>query len=138
MPQSYPAVSDLNVASQLIRERVLDKLQNADEIGGPDTPLEYIKLMSHLAGECVERAQICAYNNSEDEDLRRANLPPILVPRLMLSALLDMAREQVEDIESGISEGIYCAEENLDIGTKRQMVNLAEKLYRQATMLTSD
>lgn len=50
----------------------------------------------------------------------------------MLSQLIDMSKAHVEDIETGIEEGIYETAENLDIGEKRELVDQAESIYRQA------
>lgn len=54
------------------------------------------------------------------------------IPLAMLVDLVEMARRQVEDIESGIEEGIYDAAENLDIGQKRSQLDVAETLCREA------
>lgn len=48
-----------------------------------------------------------------------------------LAALLDMAKEHVGDVESGLEDGIYDAEENQDIGGKRQLVDRVDELYRE-------
>lgn len=44
------------VVAKRIMHAVLDALQDADELGGPDRP-EYIELMDMLAAECRKRAQ---------------------------------------------------------------------------------
>ena len=54
----------------------------------------------------------------------------VSVPRDILSMLIDMSNAHIEDIDSGIEEGIYDAAENADIGRKHQAVEAAETLYR--------
>lgn len=62
----------------------------------------------------------------------------IAVPRAVLALLIDMGRSHVEDIESGIEDGTYGADENTDIGTKRDAVGAAEALYRRAVTGDAD
>ena len=47
----------------------------------------------------------------------------IQIPVDLLNSLLDMAESHVDDIESGIAEGIYSADDNPDIERKRRDVN---------------
>lgn len=58
----------------------------------------------------------------------------ISVPRNVLASLIDMANSHVEDIQSGIEDGTYEAAENKDLGIKQQAVEMAEAIYRQATL----
>lgn len=54
----------------------------------------------------------------------------IRVPAHVLASLIDMAKSHVEDIESGIEEGIYSASENTDLPDKVADVDAADKLYQ--------
>lgn len=54
----------------------------------------------------------------------------IAVPRHILAALLDMAKEHVEDIESGIEDGTYLASENEGLAANKQATLAADALYR--------
>jgi len=56
----------------------------------------------------------------------------ISVPLRLLADLIDMSRSHVDDITSGVEEGIYDAAENQDIGAKEQTIITAETLYREA------
>jgi hypothetical protein len=49
-----------------------------------------------------------------------------------LAALLDMAKDHVSDIESGLKEGLYDADENQDIAGKRQVVDRIDEFCRVA------
>lgn len=54
-----------------LAQRVIDTLQAADEIGGPDRP-EYIGMMENLARLCMLRAATARANAPEQEVLRWA------------------------------------------------------------------
>lgn len=54
----------------------------------------------------------------------------IAVPVGVLEMLISMSNSHVEDITSGIEEGIYDAADNKDIGQKEQVVATAEALLR--------
>jgi hypothetical protein len=54
------------VVARRIRDAVLNALQDADELGGPEAP-EYIGLMEAVAAECTKRASVA-----------RENFPPML------------------------------------------------------------
>lgn len=57
----------------------------------------------------------------------------ICIPKKLLSALIDMASEHVQDIESGIEDGTYSAAENEDLGDKQLALSFAEAHYQAAT-----
>ena len=52
----------------------------------------------------------------------------VQVPSKVLESLLSMASAHVEDINSGIEEGIYCASENKDVEVKQADIAAAEAL----------
>lgn len=58
----------------------------------------------------------------------------ISVPRFLLSAVMDMANSHLQDIHSGIEDGIYNAAENPDIGEKQRKFDEIELIYRNAVM----
>lgn len=60
--------------------------------------------------------------------------PSISLSRDVLAALIDMANDHVNDIESGIEDGTYLASDNQDINEKQQAVATAEAIYRVAVM----
>lgn len=67
------------LSAERIRRAVLDRLQNADEIGGPDG-VEYVALMRELATTCTALADMCeevhgAYIFADSVGVLRAGLP---------------------------------------------------------------
>lgn len=52
----------------------------------------------------------------------------IIVPRALLHALVVMAGDHVQDIESGLSDGTYDKADNADIGQKQGFLAQAEAL----------
>lgn len=46
-----------------------------------------------------------------------------------LSKVIDMSREHINDIESGLEEGIYEKTQNTDIDRKRSALNMVENFY---------
>lgn len=54
----------------------------------------------------------------------------IRVPITLFENLLEMAAAHVEDIASGIHEGIYLAEENRDLTRKQSDIDAADQLIR--------
>lgn len=48
-----------------------------------------------------------------------------------LAMVIDMANQQIEDIESGVEEGIYDPEENQDIDARREAVALVQSKIDQ-------
>lgn len=48
----------------------------------------------------------------------------------LLATLVDCAASHVEDIETGIEEGLYSKAENADLGTKQVAVEVAQALLR--------
>lgn len=46
-----------------------------------------------------------------------------------LNRVIDMARTHVEDIESGIQDGTYSKEENVDIGEKKLAIDIVQSFY---------
>lgn len=55
--------------------------------------------------------------------------PLACINKAILSKLIDIAREHVQDIESGIDEGRYFASENQDLDDKRKAVEAAQAVY---------
>lgn len=56
----------------------------------------------------------------------------VMVSVTTLESLISMARSHVEDIESGVEEGIYQASENQDVGGKKSAIELAEGTLLEA------
>lgn len=56
-------------AAEAIKARVLNELQNADELGGPDWR-EYVSLMEELRDECADRARVAMETNGPRAVLR--------------------------------------------------------------------
>lgn len=61
MEGEYVMNSSEIVADRIFHD-VLDAMQNAEELGGPDAA-EYITMMERIAAEAVKRATICRANN---------------------------------------------------------------------------
>jgi len=61
----------------------------------------------------------------------------ISVPRAILASLIDMAHDNVNDIEQDIDNGLRQESENKDLEEKRQTIDLADTIYRDATMTPS-
>ena len=53
----------------------------------------------------------------------------LALPRAMAARLIDMARNRVNDIESGLADGTYETAQNADFYTKRAAVEEAEHQY---------
>lgn len=58
----------------------------------------------------------------------------VMVSLAVLSRLIDMAREHVSDIETGIEDGTYLASENADLGAKQKTVKEAEAACSAAAL----
>lgn len=52
----------------------------------------------------------------------------VTIPSDVLATLLDMANQHTQDIESGIEEGIYNADDNQDLAVKNAAISTAEAL----------
>lgn len=55
----------------------------------------------------------------------------------LLATLVDCAASHVEDIETGIEEGLYSKAENADLGTKQAAVEVAQALLRTPSLSPS-
>lgn len=64
----------------------------------------------------------------------RLTADTVTISKQDLASLLDMAKDHVNDIETGLEEGLYEADENQNIGEKRQLVDRVDALYREAAM----
>lgn len=58
----------------------------------------------------------------------------IRVPRNVLALLINMSNSHVSEIDSGIEEGLYLPQENMDIEGKRQATAMANAIYQKALM----
>lgn len=61
------------------------------------------------------------------------NVQMVAVPVVMLARLIEMGNGRVEDVESGIEEGVYVAADNPTLDDDRQMLLDVEALYQAAT-----
>lgn len=102
--------------------------------GGTDFVGGDVEWEDDSACHCLE----CGHHGTVGEFMGKAAPAPagkaetVTVPIGMLAQLIEMSNAHVEDIVTGIAEGIYEAAENLDIGVKRELVDQAESIYRQA------
>ena len=55
-----------------------------------------------------------------------------------LPILLEMARQHIEDIESGIAEGMYSAAENVNLPDKKKALEHLHALHQETVSGTAD
>lgn len=119
-------------ATLFMLKRLTEKVARANGIqhsGGRVTAEDWSELraLTNESSAVIEAAENLALPSAKEDTV-------IPVPRSLLVSLIDMANTQVEDITSGIEEGIYETSENPDIGEKSEAVKTAQALYRESLL----
>lgn len=110
------------MANELIRNQIVKPLHNRGDITFPVYQLE----------NDVYQAALASFSNIELSKQNEAVNVQVDTPaneqlRKSLAHILEMATSHIEDIESGIEEGIYSSEENQDLYDKKASLEVVKE-----------
>lgn len=110
-----------------IKSYNLSRCQNCDNIYDEQNLVTPEHLSERVApgepmpsGECPDCGALC-HTIPKDGDM-------VTLPRSLLRFLLDMSGSHVEDIESGLEEGLYDLQDNQDLHDKQAAISKIEQI----------